>query len=186
MRYKIHQGQLHFANSFMFNTKSIELFCHVKYASKFFRQSTSKRIYDFNSFGELHKQSEYEKTNISEIITTELAVHSLVKPTKPRYADTVRTSDPTLNVRIIKKNINRLTLPKQLRLFDLKLRIKPFGITLAVPPRWNRPCRVEGAYYQEVSTQVRQREELVGATQLRSIRTNRSSLICRCQGPDSR
>ena len=47
----------------------------------------------------------------------------------------------------------------------------------ASSPRWNPPCRGEGAYYQEASTQVRQREELVGATLRRSIRTNRSSLI---------
>ena len=54
------------------------------------------------------------------------------------------------------------------------------------PPRWNPPCRGEWAYYQEVSSEVRQREQLVGAPLLRSIRTNKSSLICRCQGPDSR
>ena len=37
-----------------------------------------------------------------------------------------------------------------------------------------------------LSTQERQREELVGASLLRPIRTNRSSLTCRCQFPESR
>ena len=36
---------------------------------------------------------------------------------------------------------------------------------------------VKGASHQEVSTQVRQQEKLVGASLLRSIRTNRSSYV---------
>ena len=60
-------------------------------------------------------------------------------------------------------------------------------ITKAPPPSMEPTFAVRGGLFnQEVFAQVRQREELVGATQLRSIRTNRSSLICRCQGPDLR
>ena len=36
-------------------------------------------------------------------------------------------------------------------------------ITKLVPLDWNSPCRGEGASHQEVSTQVRQQEEFVGA-----------------------
>ena len=36
------------------------------------------------------------------------------------------------------------------------------------PLDWNSPCRGEGASHQEVSTQVRQREDLNWATQLKS------------------
>ena len=45
---------------------------------------------------------------------------------------------------------------------------------------------VRGLTTKRYSTQERQREELVGAALLRPIRTNRSSLTCRCQFPDSR
>ena len=45
---------------------------------------------------------------------------------------------------------------------------------------------VRGLTTKRLSTQERQREELVGAALLRPIRTNRSSLTCRCQFPDSR
>ena len=45
---------------------------------------------------------------------------------------------------------------------------------------------VRGLTTKRYSTQERQREELVGAALLRPIRTNRSSLICRCQFPNSR
>ena len=47
--------------------------------------------------------------------------------------------------------------------------------TQAAPARWNLPCRGEEASQQEVSTQVRQQEELVGVSLLHPIRTNRSS-----------
>ena len=43
------------------------------------------------------------------------------------------------------------------------------------PLDWNSPCR--GASHQEVSTQARQQEEVVGASLLRPIRTNRSSYV---------
>ena len=36
------------------------------------------------------------------------------------------------------------------------------------PLDWNSPCRDEGACHQEVSTRVRQREELDWASQLKS------------------
>ena len=42
------------------------------------------------------------------------------------------------------------------------------AITNAVPLDWNSPCHSEGASHQEVSTQVRQREELNWASQLKS------------------
>ena len=45
---------------------------------------------------------------------------------------------------------------------------------------------VRGLTTKRYSTQERQREELVGAALLHPIRTNRSSLTCRCQFPDSR
>ena len=45
---------------------------------------------------------------------------------------------------------------------------------------------VRGLTTKRYSSQERQREELAGASLLRSIRTNRSSLTCRCQFPDSR
>ena len=45
---------------------------------------------------------------------------------------------------------------------------------------------VRGLITERNSTQERQREELVGASLLRPIRTNRSSLKCLCQFPDSR
>ena len=38
----------------------------------------------------------------------------------------------------------------------------------SVPLDWNLPCRGEGASHQEVSTWVRQREELNCASQLKS------------------
>ena len=43
-----------------------------------------------------------------------------------------------------------------------------------------------GLTTKRYSNQERQWEELVGASLLRPIRTNRSSLSCRCQFPDSR
>ena len=45
---------------------------------------------------------------------------------------------------------------------------------------------VRGLTTKRYSSQERQWEELVGASLLRPIRTNRSSLTCRCQFPDSR
>ena len=45
---------------------------------------------------------------------------------------------------------------------------------------------VRGLITKRYSTQERQREEPVGAALLRPIRTNGSSLTCRCQFPDSR
>ena len=45
---------------------------------------------------------------------------------------------------------------------------------------------VNGIPTKRYSNQERQWEELVGASLLRPIRTNRSSLTCRCQFPDSR
>ena len=45
------------------------------------------------------------------------------------------------------------------------------------PPRLKLPFPWLGASHQEVSTQVRQQEELVGASLLRPIRTNRSSYV---------
>ena len=45
---------------------------------------------------------------------------------------------------------------------------------------------VRGLTTKRYSSQERQWEELVGATLLCPIRTNRSSLTCRCQFPDSR
>ena len=41
----------------------------------------------------------------------------------------------------------------------------------------NSPCRGEGTSHKEVSIQVHQQEEFVGASLNRSIRTNRSSYI---------
>ena len=45
---------------------------------------------------------------------------------------------------------------------------------------------VRGFTPKRYSSQERQWEELVGVALLRPIRTNRSSLTCRCQIPDSR
>ena len=45
---------------------------------------------------------------------------------------------------------------------------------------------VRGLTTKRYSSQERQWEELVGAALLRPIRTNRSSLTCRCQFPDLR
>ena len=45
---------------------------------------------------------------------------------------------------------------------------------------------VRGLTTKRYSNQERQWEELVGASLLRPIRTNRSSLTCWCQFPDSR
>ena len=45
---------------------------------------------------------------------------------------------------------------------------------------------VRGLTTKRLSTKERQRKELVGASLLRPIRTNRSSLTCRCQFPDLR
>ena len=65
-------------------------------------------------------------------------------------------------------------------------KFKMWRSTAVVPLDGTHLDVVRGLVHQEVFTQVRQWEELVGVTQLRSIRTNRFSLICLCQGPDSR
>ena len=49
------------------------------------------------------------------------------------------------------------------------------------PLDWNSPCRGEGASHQEVSTRVRQREELNWASQLKSS----DQQISRMSGTDS-
>ena len=56
----------------------------------------------------------------------------------------------------------------------------------AVPLDGTHLVAVRGLTTKRYSTQECQREELVGASLLRPIRTNRSSLACRCQFPDSR
>ena len=58
--------------------------------------------------------------------------------------------------------------------------------TTVVPLDGTHLDAVRGLITKRNSTQERQREELVGASLLRPIRTNRSSLICLCQFPDSR
>ena len=60
------------------------------------------------------------------------------------------------------------------------------GATQAVPLDGTHLVAVKGLTTKRLSTQERQREELVGASLLRPIRTNGSSLTCRCQFPDSR
>ena len=40
-------------------------------------------------------------------------------------------------------------------------------VNIIIPLDWNSPCRGEGTSHQEVSTQVRQREELNWASQLK-------------------
>ena len=52
-------------------------------------------------------------------------------------------------------------------------------------PRWNPPWRGEGGYLTKRFRPVCQQGELFGAVQLRSSRTNRSSL-CWCQGVNSK
>ena len=52
-------------------------------------------------------------------------------------------------------------------------------------PRWNPPWRGEGGYLTKRFRPVRQQGEPFGAMQLRSSRTNRSSL-CWCQGLNSK
>ena len=47
---------------------------------------------------------------------------------------------------------------------------------------WNSPCRGEGASHQEVPTQVRQREELNWALQLKS---SDQQIFSRMSGTDS-
>ena len=59
-------------------------------------------------------------------------------------------------------------------------------VTQTVPLDGTHLDAVRGLITKRNSTQERQREELVGASLLRPIRTNRSSLTCRCQFPDSR
>ena len=51
---------------------------------------------------------------------------------------------------------------------------KPMANTSTPPPRWNPP---EGSYLTKGFRPVRQQRELVGATQLRSIRLNSSKWI---------
>ena len=58
--------------------------------------------------------------------------------------------------------------------------------TQAVPLDGTHLVAVRGLNTKRYSTQERQREELVGAALHRPIRTNRSSLTCRCQFPDSK
>ena len=58
--------------------------------------------------------------------------------------------------------------------------------TQAVPLDGTHLVAVRRITTKRYSTQEHQREELVGAALLRPIRTNRSSLTCRCQFPDSR
>ena len=53
------------------------------------------------------------------------------------------------------------------------------------PPRWNPPWLDEGAYLTKKFHLARQQGGLVGAMQLRLIRTNRSSLRL-CKGLDSK
>ena len=57
--------------------------------------------------------------------------------------------------------------------------------TQSVVPRWNPPWCGEGAYLTKRFFPVHQQGELIGATQLRSSRINRSSLFW-CQGLDSK
>ena len=58
--------------------------------------------------------------------------------------------------------------------------------TQAVPLDGTHLVAVRGLTNKRYSTQERQLQELVGAALLCPIRTNRSSLTCRCQFPDSR
>ena len=53
------------------------------------------------------------------------------------------------------------------------------------PSWWNPSSRGEEAYLTKRVCPVRQQREFIGATQVRSIKTNRFSL-CLCQGPDSK
>ena len=50
------------------------------------------------------------------------------------------------------------------------------------PLDWNSPCRGDGASHQEVSTRVRQREELNWASQLKS---SDQQIFSRMSGTDS-
>ena len=51
-----------------------------------------------------------------------------------------------------------------------------------LPLDWNSPCRGEEASHQEISNQVRQREELNGASQLKS---SDQQIFSRMSGIDS-
>ena len=55
-------------------------------------------------------------------------------------------------------------------------------IKQAAPLDWNSLCRGEGASHQEVSTQVRQREELHWASQLKS---SDQQIVSKMSGTDS-
>ena len=52
----------------------------------------------------------------------------------------------------------------------------------SLPLDWNSPCRSEGAPHQEVSTRVRQREELKWASQLK---LSDQQIFSRMSGTDS-
>ena len=54
--------------------------------------------------------------------------------------------------------------------------------TAALPLDWNSPCCGDGASHQEVSTRVRQREELNGAWQLK---LSDQQIFSRMSGTDS-
>ena len=68
----------------------------------------------------------------------------------------------------------------------IKVTLRLFVFTPALSLDGTHLVAVRGLTTKRLSTQERQREELVGASLLRPIRTNRSSLTCRCQFPDSR
>ena len=57
-----------------------------------------------------------------------------------------------------------------------------YHIETSLPLDWNSACRGEGASHQEVSTQVRQREELNWASQLKSLD---QQIFSRMSGTDS-
>ena len=69
-------------------------------------------------------------------------------------------------------------------LFDNTITRKPPPVIDFFPPRWKPHWRGKGVYLTKRFRPMRRHEELVGATQLRSTRTDRSSL-CWCQGLDS-
>ena len=64
--------------------------------------------------------------------------------------------------------------------------LKNICVRLLLPLDGTHLVAVRGLTTKRYSSQERQWEELVGAALLRPIRTNRSSLTCQCQFPDSR
>ena len=62
--------------------------------------------------------------------------------------------------------------------------IQRFQFTRPAPSRWNPPWLGEGTDLAKRFRPVSEQGQLVGATQLHSIRTNRS--LCLRQGPDSK